>query len=227
MKNKYITITTTLSLAALLTFLTGCDMDQTEAGYMPEVDVDATAGEMPEVDVDVAAGEMPEVDVDYKGGNLPEYDVEFANVDVGMKTKTVEVPKVAVYWEEEQVEVPYINVTMPDDQDYGDPFDQEITVKAMAPGSGYTLNILEMYIEGDDLIVISRLNKASDSVASNKGITIRDTVMVKIPELDVEHYILTDMDDFELDGIDAEYAMNKQGFDVDWTVAKSIYKAQR
>ncbi|MBI1404010.1 MAG: hypothetical protein GC147_12455 [Porphyrobacter sp.] len=50
--------------------LAACDVDQTEDGEMPEVDV--------------------------KGGNMPEYDVETADVDVGTKEKTVEVPDVDV-----------------------------------------------------------------------------------------------------------------------------------
>lgn len=50
--------------------LAACDVDQTEEGEMPEVEV--------------------------KGGNMPEYDVETADVDVGTEEKTVEVPTVDV-----------------------------------------------------------------------------------------------------------------------------------
>jgi hypothetical protein len=39
-------------------------------------------------------GEMPEVRVE--GGNMPEYDVETADVDVGTEEKTVEVPTVDI-----------------------------------------------------------------------------------------------------------------------------------
>ena len=45
-------------------------------------------------------GKMPEVDV--KGGDLPNYDVETADVDVGTKKEIIEVPDV--------------NVTMPDEK---------------------------------------------------------------------------------------------------------------
>lgn len=55
--------------------LTACDVDQTEEGEMPEVEV--------------------------TGGNMPEFDVETADVDVGAEKKTIEVPNV--------------EVTMPDD----------------------------------------------------------------------------------------------------------------
>ena len=50
--------------------LAACDVDQTEEGEMPDVEV--------------------------SGGNLPEFDVETADVDVGTKTTTVEVPTVDV-----------------------------------------------------------------------------------------------------------------------------------
>ncbi len=47
-------------------------------------------------------GEMPDVKVE--GGQLPSYDVETADVDVGTKTTTVEVPTA--------------EVTMPDDPNH-------------------------------------------------------------------------------------------------------------
>ncbi|BDI59867.1 hypothetical protein [Qipengyuania nanhaisediminis] len=56
-------VTLSLGLAA-------CDVDQTEEGDMPEVNVD--------------------------GGNLPEFDVEGPDVDVGTEEMTVEVPDVDV-----------------------------------------------------------------------------------------------------------------------------------
>ncbi len=59
------------TLTALATMsLAACDVDQTEEGDMPEVNVE--------------------------GGNLPEFDVETADVDVGTETTTVEVPTVDV-----------------------------------------------------------------------------------------------------------------------------------
>ena len=50
--------------------LAACDVDQTEEGEMPEVSVE--------------------------GGNMPEYDVETADVDIGTKEKTVEVPDIDI-----------------------------------------------------------------------------------------------------------------------------------
>ena len=54
--------------------LAACDVDQTEEGEMPEVDVDVSGD----------------------AGNLPEYDVEGPDVDVDTGTTTVEVPTVDV-----------------------------------------------------------------------------------------------------------------------------------
>jgi hypothetical protein len=48
-------------------------------------------------------GEMPDVDVNASGGQLPEYNVEGPEVNVGMENKTVQVPTV--------------DVDVPDDED--------------------------------------------------------------------------------------------------------------
>ena len=72
-------IATTFVLASALG-LAACDVDQTQEGEMPDVSVE--------------------------GGQMPEYDVETADVDVGTKETTVEVPDV--------------NVTMPGDAE-GEP----------------------------------------------------------------------------------------------------------
>ena len=62
---------TTLAIAGgLMLGLSACDVEQTEEGEMPEVDVDA--------------------------GELPEYDVDTADVDIDTEEKTVEVPVVDV-----------------------------------------------------------------------------------------------------------------------------------
>jgi hypothetical protein len=50
--------------------LAACDVDQTEEGEMPELQVEE--------------------------GNMPEYDVETADVEVGTEERTVEVPDVDV-----------------------------------------------------------------------------------------------------------------------------------
>ncbi len=76
-------------LLALLAFAS-CEVKQTEEGKLPDVETEP--------------------------GKLPEYDVDWADVDVGTTTRTVKVPKVVVVMEEEEVNVPYIDVKMPSDQ---------------------------------------------------------------------------------------------------------------
>lgn len=62
--------------AALLTctLLIGCDVEKTQEGELPNVDVD----------------------VDSEGGQMPKYDVETPEVDVGTEKETVTVPDVDV-----------------------------------------------------------------------------------------------------------------------------------
>lgn len=67
-------------LAGLGLLVAGCEVEQTEEGNLPDVEVE--------------------------GGNLPKYDVEAADVDV--KTKKME------------VEVPDVDVTMPDEKKEGE-----------------------------------------------------------------------------------------------------------
>lgn len=62
-------------------------------------------------------GEMPDVDVTYEAGEMPEYDVDTADVSVGTEETTVEVPDVDVSMQEEQVTVPDIDVDMPGDNE--------------------------------------------------------------------------------------------------------------
>jgi uncharacterized lipoprotein len=64
-------------------------------------------------------GEMPDVDVSAEGGQLPAYDVETADVDVGTQPATVTVPDVDVSTEEKTVSVPDVDVNMPHENDAG------------------------------------------------------------------------------------------------------------
>ena len=61
---------TALLLGAASLSLAACDVEQTEEGSMPDIDVE--------------------------GGNLPEYDVDAADVEIGTETQTVEVPTISV-----------------------------------------------------------------------------------------------------------------------------------
>lgn len=70
-----------LLLASSALALSGCDVEQTEEGEAPDVDVEA------------------------EGGNLPEYDVDAPDVDVGTEERTITVPDVEVNPPEEEGEV--------------------------------------------------------------------------------------------------------------------------
>lgn len=52
--------------------LAACDVEQTEEGDLPEIDIDA------------------------QGGNMPEYDVDTADVEIGTEERTVDVPTIDV-----------------------------------------------------------------------------------------------------------------------------------
>ena len=88
MSKKSGTLMLLLPTAALLVGLTtGCRVEQTQEGKMPEVEV--------------------------KGGQVPKYDVDTAKVDVKTKDTQVEVPKVEVHKDTATVKVPEVKVTMP------------------------------------------------------------------------------------------------------------------
>ncbi|MCE7796813.1 hypothetical protein LWE61_09610 [Sphingobium sufflavum] len=55
--------------------------------------------------------QLPTVSV--QGGQMPKFDADVANVQVGTKTETVEVPKVDVGTAQKTVEVPAISVEKP------------------------------------------------------------------------------------------------------------------
>ncbi|MFZ5962285.1 hypothetical protein ACOXXX_04975 [Thalassococcus sp. BH17M4-6] len=70
------------------------------------------------VDVDVTdEGALPDVDVSVDGGEMPELDADVGSVDVGTETEQVTVPDVDVdvSTEEADVEVPTISVNPPED----------------------------------------------------------------------------------------------------------------
>lgn len=76
------TLFTAVVAASTALFSIGCDVEQTEPGRMPDVDVDVEPGNMPEVDVDT-----PEVDLETE-----EKTVTTPEVDVSTEESTIEVP---------------------------------------------------------------------------------------------------------------------------------------
>lgn len=114
---KKYTITPIIA-AAMTIALSSCDIEKTQEGELPDVDVKAEAGQMPEYEVEqTQEGKMPDVDVDVEGGQMPKYDVETPDVDVGTKEKEISVPDVDVDMEKKKVTVPDVDVDMPDDNE--------------------------------------------------------------------------------------------------------------
>ncbi|MHA6289538.1 hypothetical protein, partial [Maricaulis sp. CAU 1757] len=78
------------------------------------------------IDVDqTEEGALPDVDVAVEGGNIPEYDVDVGEVVVGTTEEQVEVPDVDVEMEETTVDVPVIGIEEPEADDEEDPQDPE------------------------------------------------------------------------------------------------------
>jgi hypothetical protein len=150
-----------------LGLLSGCDIDKTESGELPEVDID----------------------VDAEAGELPEYDVDWVDVDVRTTTRTVEVPKVRVEMVEEQVEVPVVDMDWPDD--YGDAEETTIMVEADVDQEA-ELEIEEIYTTGQRMVVLARLDKDGDMLSDGEMMRVTDQVVVNAPDMDVRYYIIGD-----------------------------------
>ena len=133
--------------------------------------------------------ELPEVDVDIEtaAGQLPSYNVDWADVNVGTTTKTMEIPKVVVVMEEEEVEVPYLDVDMP--EDYGEKTERTLRVEAEIADTTHNLDIEKIYANEDNLIVVSSLEKGEQSLG-NKTMRISDQVTLNAPDLNVKYYII-------------------------------------
>jgi len=155
-------ITTVLCLSVLLVTLS-CNVKKEESGELPDVDID----------------------VDAEAGNLPEYEVNWADVDVGTKTRTVEVPKVMVVMEEEEVEVPYITMDMPNEENE----ERTLTVEAEVSDREHNLEIQQIRAADRRLYVISKL-EALETNLGDKTVRIQDQVDINAPDLDVKHIIV-------------------------------------
>ncbi|QHI36876.1 hypothetical protein IMCC3317_22460 [Kordia antarctica] len=146
-----------------LVFATSCDVKQTQETVLPDVDVTVEEGQ------------------------LPSFDVEWADIDVGMKTTTVTVPKVVVVMEEVEVEVPYIDVDMPDE--FGEKEERTILVEAEVDGVEHNIKIKKIYASKNNLIVVSELVKGSTTLGDKK-LRVSDQITLNAPDLNVKHYIV-------------------------------------
>ncbi|RKN78691.1 hypothetical protein [Ulvibacterium marinum] len=163
-------ILTTLILA----FAISCNVKKEEKGALPDIDVDVSA-------------DM---------GELPEYEVNWADINVGTTTKMVKIPKVIVVMEEEEVEVPFIDVDMPGE----DKMERTIVIEAEVSGNEHDLNIQEIRATDRRLYVISKLDKL-DTDLGDKTMRVQDQIELNAPDLDVVHIII---------GERADNVLNKQ-----------------
>lgn len=155
-----------LSILSILA-LFSCDVEQTEKGDLPDVDVEVTSEE----------------------GNMPEYDINWMDVNVGTKTKTVTVPKLQVTMDEEEVEVPYITAQWPADFDQ-EVMEQTIMVQAEVINDDAELEIEEIYAAPNVLYVISELEAEDDENENVNSLRLTDQVVISAPDLAVKHYII-------------------------------------
>lgn len=150
-------------LLAAMTAL-GCEVDQTQQG------------------------ELPDVDVDVEEGALPEYDVNWADVDVGTTERTVTVPKLVVVMEEETVSVPVIDVSMPQGDDR-EIVERTLTVETEVPHAGYDLSIEHVYAEQNRVHVVARLTEERTD-APQQQVRVSDRLVINAPDTDVRYYIV-------------------------------------
>ncbi|WP_235989355.1 hypothetical protein [Psychroserpens algicola] len=169
---KIRTIIMTTVCAALIS---SCNIDQKKEAELPSVDVD----------MDVSAEE----------GQLPTFDVDWADVNVGTTTKTVKVPKVVIVMEEEEIEVPYIDVDMPEDDnaDY-EKEERNILIEAEVTDNEHTLDIKEILASNNNLYVISEL-KSTNQTIGDKKMRVSDQLTLNARDLNVKHYIIGERPD--------------------------------
>ncbi|MEH6674404.1 MAG: hypothetical protein V7666_08335 [Sulfitobacter sp.] len=66
------------------------------------------------IDIDqTEEGALPDVDVSVEGGNLPKFDAETGSVNVTEEEVDVKVPDVEITTEEKTIKVPGVEVTPP------------------------------------------------------------------------------------------------------------------
>ena len=154
----------TLTVIALAFLIMSCDVNQKKEAKLPDVDVD--------VDVDA--------------GQLPTFDVDWADVNVGMRTTKVMIPKVVIVMEEEEVEVPYIDVDMPNS---GEKEELTLMVEAEVTDKEHSIDIKEILATENNLYVISNLKELTTSLGDKK-LRVSDQVILNAPDLNVKHIIV-------------------------------------
>lgn len=133
-------------------------------------------------------GEMPDVDISVESGQMPAYDVDVMDVDVSLTEKTVQVPKIVVVMEEVDVQVPVVDVTMPGKTNEEMTFSVEVEVK----GEGHRVQIEEVHIVDNKFWVLSRL-ETNEDVKTDATTRVSDRIIVNAPdEFEVRHFVIGD-----------------------------------
>ncbi|TWT67058.1 hypothetical protein [Allorhodopirellula solitaria] len=83
-----------LFAGGLFVMTTGCDVEKTSEGRLPDVDVDVSGDP----------------------GAVPSYDVDAPDVDVSTEEEQVTVPDVDISTEEKTMEVPNVDIDLPADE---------------------------------------------------------------------------------------------------------------
>ncbi|WP_107670497.1 hypothetical protein [Cyanothece sp. BG0011] len=161
MKFPYSTLKKLFPLSLiLLTFpLVSCQVEQEQQGQLPDVNVEP--------------------------GQLPEYDIQGPDVNVGLREKTVVVPKVVVVQEKETVQVPYIDVNVPGAENE----ERTITTEIQVPSGGYDLEIQSVYAVDNELWVISQLTEENPN-APEAEVRISDRIVMNAPSMPVRQFII-------------------------------------
>ncbi|TLP70614.1 hypothetical protein [Maribacter sp. ACAM166] len=135
-------------------------------------------------------GELPEMDIDVSAdaGELPEYEINWADVNVGTTTKMVKIPKVVIVMEEEEVEVPVIDVKIPEG-DYSEMEERTLMVEAEVTDTEHAIEIKKIYASNDKLYVVSELT-AMDKSIGDKKMRVSDQVVLNAPDMNVVYYVV-------------------------------------
>lgn len=135
-------------------------------------------------------GEMPEVDVDVTAdsGELPEYEVNWADVNVGTTTRMVEIPKVVIIMEEEEVEVPVIDLEMPEG-DNSEMEERTLMVEAEVTDTEHEMEIQKIYASNQNLYVISELKDMEKSIGDKK-MRVSDQLVLNAPDMNIKYIVV-------------------------------------
>lgn len=201
----------TLALVGLISLmpLVGCTVEQSEAGQLPDVDVNAEGGNL---DVD-----LPEVDVDVEPGALPDLNVDWAELDIMVGETTVEVPKIDVYTEKETIAVPMIDIDWPGENDA--PENQLLEVELDVTDPNARVEIVEVFAYQNNLIVVGRLHS---SARSGETTTVRDRVAINAPDMDIDYYVIGDTS-VVTDDNGIMIVANRSEIDVDLRRARKLF----